>query len=98
MKKYILVLVMAISWFGGYSQTESYSAGTSAGNTSGSYNTSVGNYSGDVITGTMSSFFGYYSGKASTNASHNSFFGANAGRTNVTGLRNTYLGAYAGYS
>ena len=60
-------------------------------------NTNFGTSSGTL--GTNISYFGYFSGNASTAASlDNSFFGAYSGRLTTTGTRNTGIGSQTLYS
>ena len=59
-----------------------------------SQNTNYGTSSGTG--GSNNSFFGYFSGNATTGTGKdNAFFGISSGRLNTTGIGNTGFGSYA---
>jgi len=63
----------------------------------GTYNVSVGSYTGYVLTtGIRNTFIGRATGRNTTTASYNTFLGNNAGYYNTTGSSNTFLGSSAG--
>lgn len=62
-----------------------------------SSNLTSGGLNAGVMGGTGSTFYGYYSGAATT-TTNNTFVGAETGRYTTTGASNTFLGSYAGDS
>jgi trimeric autotransporter adhesin len=80
-----------------FSQAQNTNLGTGAGN-AGSFNTSLGNSAGDVVTGLAGTYVGHNSGKSTTSGAYNSFMGFASGLNNTTGNYNIFIGAQAGYS
>ena len=71
-------------------------AGNSSNNITGSTNTCIGYYSGNVLgTGQSNALYGSNSGAESTGSS-NTFIGADAGFSSGSGSENIYIGRYAG--
>lgn len=87
-----VLLLLVVTVFGQNTNT-----GTNAGN-SGSNNTSIGYYAGDVVTGSNNSFLGYYAGKLVTSGTSNTFLGSNAGQSLTTGSYNSFVGYNSGVS
>ncbi|MFK7748753.1 MAG: hypothetical protein AB8B65_10200 [Kordia sp.] len=71
--------------------------GTGSG-TSGVRSTYVGYFSGTSANAPHNSFFGHFSGRATTSGSNNSYFGYEAGRDDNTSYNNTFMGSGAGRS
>lgn len=69
--------------------------GLGAGN-GGVANTSVGEYAGDVVTGTYNTFIGHNAGQFNNSGLYNVFLGAASGRMNTTGTNNTFVGSFSG--
>lgn len=86
-----LLIITAIA-----AQAQNTNLGTNAGNT-GSQNTSIGYFAGDVVTGTGNVFLGGNAGLNTGMAHFNSFIGYSAGLKNKTGQSNTFTGANSGY-
>ncbi len=68
--------------------------------TEGSYSTFYGSYAGNSNSSdtNCNSFFGAYSGYATTGGTANSFLGYSAGSSNTSGHYNTFVGSWAGNS
>ena len=72
---------------------------TTAGASTGSNNTAMGNYALSYLTsGSNNVAIGPNALNSNTTASYNTAVGYQAGNTNSTGAKNTYLGAFAGYT
>ena len=81
--------------YSGMAQNTQY--GTHAGN-AGNYNSSLGYYAGDVVTGIYNTFVGHYAGTQTTSGHRNVFIGALTGWQNTTGYENVIIGAEAGHN
>lgn len=86
----ITLMLFSVSAF-----SQNTNHGTGAGNT-GTDNTSIGAYAGDVVTGNYNVFLGHWSGKNNTSGGSNTFLGSSSGFANNTGSQNSFLGRYAG--
>lgn len=76
-----------------------YNALTNEDESASRGNTSVGAYSGTLITdAVINSMYGYYSGNKNTSGVLNTFIGGYSGSENTEGLFNNFLGAYSGAS
>ncbi len=58
----------------------------------------IGNYAGQINTGTNNTFSGYLAGYLNTTGNSNSFFGSQAGRDNTEGYANSFFGTSSGLS
>lgn len=92
-KDFLLCALLLSSAVSARSQNTNH--GTGAGN-SGTNNTSIGAYAGDVVTGGSNVFVGYWSGKSNTIGNYNAFVGKNSGFANISGEFNAFVGNSSG--
>lgn len=90
------ILLLCIAHFA-YPQTGNTNTGTGAGN-SGTFNTSIGYYAGDIVTYSNNTFVGANAGKNGSTIGLSTFVGSNAGYSSTSGNGNTFIGGYSGYS
>lgn len=79
-----------------YATTQYYINGRRVLSIPGSFNTFVGENSGQANSGSGNSFFGRSAGLVNSTGSNNAFFGNGAGLNNSTGDGNAFFGASAG--
>ncbi|MEQ6118630.1 hypothetical protein [Reichenbachiella sp. MALMAid0571] len=96
MKRIYLFIILLIP-FSFFSNAQNVNLGSGSGN-GGSWNTSIGHYAGDYVTGSYNTFLGGYSGKNTSTGGSNIFIGLYSGYSNTTGHSNSYVGVRTGYN
>ena len=74
-----------------------YQGINASGNTFFGSQAGLGDYIGQISTGSDNSFFGNYAGAHNKTGSHNTFMGKYAGNLNSVGSENSFIGSESGY-